>query len=124
MNLNIELPKALADVVSRDDDGYPRVYPDVAPMACPMPYITFTTVGGQSVTTFCASARVNTRVQFNVWATTRLEADRVMDAIARIVTEPPFRAVPQGEPAAEYDQVTKDRGTRQDFSFWTPRTHS
>lgn len=126
MNLDIELPRVLADLLPRNAQGHPRVYPDVAPMeaANEMPYIVFTTVGGQSVSTLCGNNPVNSRIQFNVWARTRLEANRIMQAIGGIVTAPPLRAVAQGEAANEYDAITKDRGTRQDFSFWYKRTPS
>ena len=118
MDLDVQLPQALAGVVPRDAAGRPRVFPDVAPMDCPLPYITFSYVGGQSITTFCGNLPVNSRIQFNVWSKTRLEANRTIRELGKIVTAPPFRAVAQGEPAAEYDPATKDRGARQDFSFW------
>lgn len=118
MNLDVEIPRALVTVVPLDAGGFPSIYPDIAPMDAVLPYVTFSYVGGQSVTTFCGNLPVNTRLQFNAWAKTRLEANRVIREVGKIVTAPPFRAVAQGEPVAEYEPVTKDRGMRQDYSFW------
>lgn len=117
MNLDVLLPQALAHLVPRDA-GKPRVFPDVAPMDTATPYITFAYVGGQPVSTLAGNNPINVRLQFNVWSKTRLEANEVIRGIGEVLTQPPFRAVSQGEPAAEYEPVTKERGARQDFSIW------
>lgn len=117
MNLDIQIPIALGHL-AMGADGFPKVFPDIAPMDTPYPYITFSYVGGVPISTFCGDAPVNSRIQFNVWAQTRLQANAIAEAISALVTEPPFRAVSQARPVAEYNAVTKARGSRLDFSFW------
>lgn len=121
--LEMVLPSALGGLLPLDPQGYPRVYPDQAPMETPLPYIVFTAVGGQPVSTLAGDNPINVRMQFNVWSESRLEANDLMAKIGKIVTAEPFRAVSQGMPVVDHDDRTKDYGARQDFSFWLqPRT--
>lgn len=100
-----------------------RVYRDLAPQTVTdLPRITFQQVGGAAVN-FLEGAPVpskkNSRIQINVWAERRDDAN----ALARQVADA-LRAVPAlhttvlGEFIAVYEPDTFLYGTIQDFSFW------
>jgi hypothetical protein len=96
-----------------------RVYPDVAPLNVAIPYITYSRVGGVPTNTLAGDSNgQNARIQFNFWHTRRSEVNDLAKAVKGVLTETPFFAVSLGEPVAEFNAVTKDRGARQDFSFW------
>lgn len=98
-----------------------RVYPDVAPENTVRPFITYQQVGGSSANfvDVTVPTKKNSRFQINVWADTRIAAAalaiQVEDAL-RVVTA--LQTTVLSAPVATYDEVTKMRGTRQDFSFW------
>lgn len=97
-----------------------RVFPDVAPDAA-LPYITYYQVGGEAInyTDGAVPDRSNARVQINVWAATRVEASQLSAAVESAV-----RAALALQPTvlsarvAMYDDESKARGFRQDFSLW------
>lgn len=98
-----------------------RVYPDVAPENALRPYITYQQVGGNAINFVEGGmpSKRHARVQVNVWAATRIQATAMGNAV-----EDALRAVTAlqtdvaGALVATYDEATKLRGTRQDFSFW------
>lgn len=100
----------------------PRVYPDIAPEGEPRPYITWQRVGGSAVNFIDATvpSKKNARVQVNVWADTRLEADdlaaQVEDTLRAVLA---LQTTVLGAPTAVYEPETKLKGSMQDFSFWT-----
>ena len=101
-----------------------RVYPDVAPVDTPMPYVTYQGIGGQSIKPLARElpAQRNTVVQINVWAQTRMECNALMRQIEdalRLATV--FSAQPQAEPICEYDNDMQRYGAMQDFSIWADR---
>ena len=106
---------ALKDLVAN------RIYPDVAPDLTPRPYITYIKVGGQAVNFLDPTipAKANSRFQVNVWADTRAAAaalaKQVEDTLRTTIA---LRTHVEGEPTAIYEDLTKLRGTIQDFSFW------
>lgn len=98
--------------------GY-DVYPDVAPISTPYPYVTYSQVGGQPTDALCGNANgQNARIQFNTWSLRRSEASTMMRAIESALTSAPLRAVSLGSLVAEYNSPTKAHGARQDLSFW------
>lgn len=98
-----------------------RIFPDVAPENTPVPYITYQAVGGEPMNFLSGDRpdKVNTRMQVNVWAATRLEAaalaQQVEDAVRGAVALQP--EVLTGR-VATYDEATTYRGTMQDFSLF------
>jgi len=101
-----------------------RVYPDEVPANLVLPYVVYTQVGGPSPT-YVEKTVPNlkgARVQVNVWASTRAEAALLALQIeAAMVQAAAFDAKPLGAYTATIDPETKYRGTRQDFSIWSPR---
>ena len=98
-----------------------RVYPDVAPENAARPYITYQQLGGEPLN-FVDAARPSKRnghFQVSVWADARLAASalaaQVEDALR---AAPALQTTVLGSPMALNDDVTKLRGTAQDFSFW------
>jgi hypothetical protein len=94
----------------------------VAPQNTLTPYGTYQAVGGEPINFISGDKpdKTNTRMQVNVWATTRIEASElgalVEDALrdtGALQTE-----VLTGR-IATYDETTKYRGTMQDFSLWS-----
>lgn len=98
-----------------------NVWPDIGPDDVELPYITYQQVGGDAVnyTDKTLPGSRNARVQVNVWAATRLAAsalaDQVEDALRLVAS---FDAEVLGARVAIYEQDTKLRGARQDFSIW------
>jgi hypothetical protein len=98
-----------------------RVYPDVAPQGVARPYIVYQQVGGRAVNFVdpTVPSKKNARIQVAAWADTRAAAS----ALGRQI-EDTLRAAAAlqitvlGAPVATYDEETKFRGTRQDFSAW------
>lgn len=100
-----------------------RVYPDLAPDPVSTPYIVYQQVGGRPVN-FVDSAtlpsKANGRFQITVWSATRLEVAALSKAAADVLrADAGLQTTVLGQPVADYDAVTKLRGSRQDFSFWT-----
>jgi len=101
-----------------------RLFPDVAPPMGQRPFCIYQQIGGTSPTTLCGNARRNARVQFSVWAETRVEASALMRSVADalwdsgVSGEVPLRAIPIGELMARYDDTTNLYGAQQDFSIW------
>lgn len=99
-----------------------RVYPDVGPVGVLKPYITYQQVGGQPVNFLESTtpSKSNGRFQINVWADTRAAAALLAKQVtAALRGTAALQTTVLGEPVATYEEDTKLRGTRQDFSFWT-----
>ncbi|WP_054266722.1 DUF3168 domain-containing protein [Massilia antarctica] len=99
-----------------------EVFADVAPVGTAPPYITFQAVGGAPINFLDGGvpSKELTRVQVNVWATTRLEAtsigkqaENALRVVAGLQT-----TVLTGR-IATLDEPTGLRGTIQDFEFFT-----
>jgi hypothetical protein len=99
-----------------------RVYPDVGPDKCGLPYMTYQQVGGDALN-FQDGAlpdKSNARVQVNVWAVSRIEAKALAKAAENALRGvAALRTTVLGAPVSNFDQAAKLYGTRQDFSFWT-----
>lgn len=101
-----------------------RVYPDIAPLGAVEPYITWQGVGGKSLRFLdnTAADRRNTRLQVNVWAQTRTQANLIVHQIEdALCASSLFQATPLGEPVSDYDSETKSYGAMQDFSIHASR---
>lgn len=101
-----------------------RVYPDEAEAGAELPYIVYLQVGGPAPTYVEKTVPdlKGARVQVNVWAATRAEASLLgLQIEAAMVQAAAFEAKPVGAYTATIDPETKYRGTRQDFSIWSPR---
>ena len=118
MSMESDLNNLLKGLVSN------RIYPDVAPLAVAHPYITWQGVGGQSIRFLdnTAGDKRNTRLQINVWATTRSGANSLIRQIEDVLCAATvFVATPLGEPVNDYDGETKTYGAMQDFSIFSTR---
>ena len=102
----------------------PRVYPSSAPYGTPVPYVTWTHIGGQSMRYMdnSPSSKRNVYLQINVWAATSAQAvhlaRQVEDALCASTV---LQVTPQGEPVAGFDDDDELRGTVQSFSIWGDR---
>lgn len=101
-----------------------RVFPDVAPITTPKPYITYSQVGGEAVfyTENALPDTENARFQFNVWADTRATAKSLIKQIEfALVMSNAFQARPDGASHSQYDNDMLTYGSMQDFSIWSTR---
>ena len=103
-----------------------RVFPDVAPLDTPRPYITYQQIGGDAHGYLGKELpdHEHALVQLNIWADTRLAASLVRKlAEANLVAATAFEARPASGPIAQHepDLTPPGYGTRQDFNIWTPR---
>ncbi|MBA3588301.1 DUF3168 domain-containing protein [Methylibium sp.] len=116
MTLETDLYTALRGLVSD------RVYPDVAPLSTPRPYITYQKVGGTTAN-FLESVvvpKTNARVQVNCWADTRLASAALMKQIeAAIVTSTTLRGFVLSRPICVHEDELSLYGEFQDFSIWS-----
>lgn len=97
-----------------------RVYPDTAPDVPQFPLITYQQVGGEA--RWYLEKKVpdhrHARIQVNVWAKTRMEANQIALQVAKALAESSLSAEPYGQFEALYDEHLKLYGTRQDFGIW------
>ena len=99
-----------------------RVYPDFAPEETPRPYITYQQVGGDSLNFIKQSepSMRSARVQFNVWADTRKDASNLALQLEQALRmNEALNTTVLGAPTSLVDDISKLRGTRQDFTFWS-----
>lgn len=97
-----------------------RVYPDTAPQGATLPYVTYQQIGGRTADFLEGGAPVkrNGRIQFNVWATTRVAANTLMRQIEDTLLASPYYFRPLGALVALYDEEVKQYGAQQDISCW------
>lgn len=115
MDIDVQITAALAQLVSG------RVYPDVAPAGTVRPYLTYQQVGGDALNFLdgATPGKRNARIQINAWADSRLVASQLSEQ-----AEDALRAAAGLQPevlgarASIYEEDTKLRGARQDFSVW------
>ena len=98
-----------------------RVFPDIAELGTPKPYITYQAVGGAPLNFLsgdCPDKQL-VRMQVNVWAERRTEASEVgmlVEDAMRSATHLQVEVV-TGR-MATYDEQTNLRGTMQDFQIF------
>ncbi len=98
-----------------------QVYPDVAPEGVEVPFATYQAVGGGVVNYVEATVpdKQNARVQVTVWAATRTDASQigkqVEDALRLTL---PLQTTVLTARRSVYEELTRRRGSMQDFDFW------
>lgn len=99
----------------------PRVFPDVAPLSTPRPYITYQQIGGDDLS-YVDDTLPNTRspeVQLNYWADTRAAAKALaLQTRDALMTSTEMQARPTSGLVDDYDEDMQRYGSRQDFSIW------
>lgn len=111
--IETDIPAALVSLFGT------RVYPDTAPQNAVRPFCTYVQVGGQAPNSLCGGAKKrNGRIQFNVWAESRLDANDLMRRAEDILTAAPLRGIALGALLARWDPMTRCYGAQQDFSLW------
>ncbi|WP_213761974.1 DUF3168 domain-containing protein [Caballeronia sp. dw_19] len=109
---------ALKALVTNADGSF-RVYADIAPANVVKPYITYQSVGGQDETTFDGPDTLqNSRMQVNVWSTTRVATSALMKQVRQALTAAPVSGTPIGSAVSGYEDDTKLYGSRLDVSIW------
>lgn len=101
-----------------------RVFPDVAPAGTVTPYITWQSIGGESIYTLANTPidKRHTLMQVNVWALSRFQATTMArDIEAAMAASSTFTATPSGEPISVYEDDTKLYGAIQRFAIWHAR---
>lgn len=101
------------------------VFPDAAPMGTPLPYCTYQRFGGRSITYMDHTLpdKKNAVVQFNIWASTALEASNLIMQIEKILVANKTvtaSAISEAESAFSDDDEAEIKGRMQDFSIWYP----
>ena len=101
-----------------------RVYPDEAPEGVARPYITYQQVGGRSFVYVEGTLPdiKNGRIQFNVWADTRLAANALaLQVESALLAIPSLQVEPLGAHVNTRESAVDSYGTMQDFSITSPR---
>jgi hypothetical protein len=98
-----------------------RIFPDTAPFDTPKPWGTYIQVGGEA-TTFIDKAAPgirNARIQINVWAATRAQANTVMQQIeAALVAATDMDARPLSAFSSLHEPDLSLYGAMQEFDCW------
>ena len=117
MSLETDLYRVLSNVCA-------RVFPDTAPLDTEKPYVTWNQIGG-AAPTFLERSRPsarNARVQINVWASSRMTANALADAIEQALVESTvLQASPESAMLSMHEPELRLYGTMQDFSIWVQR---
>lgn len=113
MSIETTLKAAIAAVVG-------RCYPDVGPLKPTLPFATFQQVGGKAVDVINGTDPhfEGGRIQINVWATTRDEANTLCREVVAALRPNPINARPIGLLIARYEQTTARYGAQQDIEVW------
>lgn len=101
-----------------------RVFPDVAPLSTPRPYITYQQIGGRVLAPLSGTVpdKQHGLFQVNVWADSRAAAAALalqVESAFRQATV--FQAKPDSAPIAQHEPDLSLYGTIQDFSIWSLR---
>jgi hypothetical protein len=99
-----------------------RVYPDLTPENPTFPLIVYQQVGGTAgwYVENAMPDKKNARIQINVWAKTRVEANTLARLIELTICQSTLIAEPYGALTALYDDTLKIFGTRQDYGIFYP----
>jgi len=118
MTVEADIFSALQGLVSN------RVFPDIAPLDTPLPYITFQQIGGEAIGYMDNTVpdAKNGRFQVDVWSQSRIQcAALALQIEAAMVQASVFQARPVGAPSSQYEPDTKLYGSLQDFTVWSTR---
>lgn len=102
----------------------PRVFPDDAAFATPLPFVTYQQIGGEALahTDNTLPGAKNGYFQINVWAASRIEAAALALAIEdAMIGAVVFQARPMAGPIARREPELARYGTQQDFTIWSVR---
>ena len=97
-----------------------RTFPDFAPVNTARPYVTYQSIGGESLRFLdkTAADKRHTIIQINVWAGSRLDATTLARQIeTSLCASTAFNANPQSEPVSDFDADIPVYGCRQDFEI-------
>lgn len=117
MSIEAQLVPALSVVC-------PRVFPDFAPANTQRPYVTYQLIGGKSLRFIdnTAGDKRESRVQVNVWSSTRLESLSLIRSIEdALCASTVFTARPESEPSTDFDADIPVYGAIQDFVIHSTR---
>ena len=97
-----------------------RVFFDQAPQGTPKPYITLLQVGGNNIA-FVEGASDNdqVRIQIDVFAGSRTEANDIMTQARSLVCSEPLRGAVVGAPVSVHEASVQTFRRFCDFSFLT-----
>ena len=101
-----------------------RTFPDVAPSATAMPYITWQGIGGEPLRNLdnTAADKRHTLMQINVWSATRAQSLTMVRQIEdALCSSGLFIAKPQGEPLSTYEPDAPAYGSLQRFDIIAAR---
>ena len=101
-----------------------RTFPDVAPPATAMPYVTRQGIGGEPLRNLdnTASDKRHTLMQINGWAATRAQSLTMVRQIEdALCGSGLFIAKPQGEPLSTYEPDAPAYGSLQRFDIIAAR---
>lgn len=102
-----------------------RAYPDLNDSATIVtPYIVYQEIGGEALTFLerAEPSKENGRFQVSCWATTRAASKALAKQVETAMTmATAFQAKPIGGKTSVFDEDTKLRGTRQDFTVFSNR---
>lgn len=110
-----------SDLLARLELSCDRVFPDVADVGTPRPYVTYTQIGGRVLNPVAneSPGKRNAVIQVNVWASTRLEAVSIINDIEdRMRTADAFQSRPIDAAYNDYDHDADVYASRQDFTIW------
>ena len=102
----------------------PRVFPDVAPSGTAKPWVTWQSLGGESLGFLdnTAADKRHTLMQINAWATTRMQALQIARDIETLMrASTAFIATPSGEAVSQYEGDTLLYGCVQRFEIYSTR---
>jgi hypothetical protein len=95
------------------------VYFDAAPQGTKLPYVTLSQVGGDAVSFLTGRAdQENARIQIDVFAGTRPEANHMMNQVVVAVCDGALNGEQVGAPFSAYESTVKIYRRSCDFSFW------
>lgn len=102
----------------------PRVFPDLAELGTPLPFVTWQGVGGESISFLdnTTGDKRNTLMQINAFSTTRMQALQIIRDVENAMrATPAFICKPMGEPVSTFEPDTKTYGAFQRFDIWSLR---
>lgn len=95
------------------------VHFDAAPEGTALPYVTLSQVGGSVVNFLKGRAdQANARIQIDVFAGKRTDANKIMDLTVVAVCDSALNGEQLGAPFSAFDDTVKTFRRSCDFSFW------
>jgi hypothetical protein len=101
-----------------------RVFPDLAPLNTPRPFITYSQVGGEALAFLSGPLpdKKNGRFQIDVYADSRAACAAVaLQVESAMAAAAAFQCTAIGAPVSTYEPDVLIFGSQQDFSIWSTR---